>query len=146
MAAGGSHHHWSVMLTQKQENDAMVVKQDKNKTLIEQTKATRFQPNVSGNPAGRPPNKDSITYQIKQALAKSEGIEAKALAEMAIKEAKKGSYPHFKEILDRTDGKVAGDIPTQDNRSITFIIGDSSLIDGIGKRLNDAIRGDEEIE
>ncbi len=67
----------------------------------------RFQPGVSGNPAGRPPNKDSITYQLKQALAKGEGIEAKKLAAMAIKEANAGSYPHFKEILDRTDGKVA---------------------------------------
>lgn len=65
-----------------------------------------FEAGVSGNPNGRPPNKDSITYQIKQALAKGEGIEAKALAKMAIKEAKAGSYPHFREILDRTDGKV----------------------------------------
>ncbi|KKL66906.1 hypothetical protein LCGC14_2140260, partial [marine sediment metagenome] len=66
----------------------------------------QWQPGKSGNLAGRPPNKDSITYQIKQALAKGEGIEAKALAKMAIKEAKAGSYPHFREILDRTDGKV----------------------------------------
>ncbi len=82
-------------------------KQDRYKTLIAQTEASRWPPGISGNPAGKQPNVASITYQIKKLLAAGEGIDAKKLAKMAIKEAEEGSFPHFKEILERTDGKVA---------------------------------------
>lgn len=81
-----------------------------------------WQHGQSGNPKGRIPNKASITYQIKQLLAAGEGVKARELAETAIREAGKGSYPHFKEILDRTDGKL-GDISLiQDNRVVNLIV------------------------
>lgn len=66
-----------------------------------------WQSGASGNPNGRPANKASITYQIKQLLAAGEGIKAKELAKTAVTLAQAGSFPHLKEVLERTDGKVA---------------------------------------
>ncbi len=66
----------------------------------------RWKPGQSGNPAGRPVNKSSITYWYKKLLAENEGLSAKKIAKMAIEKATEGSLPHIQEVTDRTDGKV----------------------------------------
>ena len=128
MAAGGSHHHWSVMSTE----------QSNYNRIDNIPPEKRFQPGVSGNPAGRP--KNSVTTLLKNTDKKT----TQKIAEKLTTLAEEGDLKAIDMFIDRTDGKVSGDIPTQDNRSITFVIGDQSLIEGIGKRLNDAIRGDED--
>ena len=104
--------------------------------LKEQTMATRWPQGVSGNPNGRPPNKASITYQIKQLLEAGEGVNAKKLAKTAIDKANEGSFPHFKEVIDRTDGKLGEVEVVQDNRQFNIVVSDraSGLLDKVSSR------------
>ncbi len=78
----------------------MNTKQDRYRTLIEQTEATRFQPNESGNPAGRP--KNSVTALLKNTDAKTTTEIAKTITRKAIA----GDSQYTNIYLDRTDGKV----------------------------------------
>ena len=66
----------------------------------------RWLPGQSGNPTGRGPNTESITWWYRHLLAENKGISAQAIAKMAIQKAKEGSLPHIQEVTDRTDGKV----------------------------------------
>lgn len=83
-------------------------KQDRNKRLIEQTKATRFQPGVSGNPGGRP--KNSLSALLREFLDANDLEEKRAIVKELIAVAKKtgqrGQMPAMKEVWDREDGKV----------------------------------------
>jgi len=98
---------------------------------------TPWQPGESGNPAGRPPNKASITYQIKKLLEAGEGIKARELAETAVNAAKAGSFPHFKEVIDRTDGKLGDVALLQDNRQFIMVTSEEAkqLLPGVKDRL-----------
>ena len=78
----------------------MVEKQDKNRTLIEQTKATRWKENQSGNPDGRPPN--SVTTLLKNRNPEDNQAVADKLYALALN----GDMSAIKEYIDRTDGKV----------------------------------------
>ena len=85
-------------------------KQDKNRTLIEQTEATRFKPGESGNPGGRPKDPGITALQIEM-LDKKCPYDAKGrtwreyLAEKGLLLAvqKEMALEHLKE---RLEGKV----------------------------------------
>lgn len=66
----------------------------------------QFKPGQSGNPKGRPKG-TSLTARLRKALDKNDGELAELLIKVAIREAGKGKFSFFKEIMDRTDGKVA---------------------------------------
>lgn len=68
----------------------------------------------SGNPNGRPPGK-SITTQLREMLdAGLNGQDlAKAMAQVAFKEALKGDFKFWNAIMERLDGKLP-DTVTQD--------------------------------
>src|SRR5688500_7908837 len=75
---------------------------------------TRFRPGQSGNPAGRP-RRRTLSECLADLLASTEtqGVTHPAgmtvcelLAEEMVKQALRGKFPFFKEVLDRTEGKV----------------------------------------
>ena len=71
---------------------------------------TPWKPGQSGNPKGRPKG-SGVTDRLKALLDQpvKDGAEmtvAEALAKAAMKAALKGDHRFFKEILDRTEGKV----------------------------------------
>ena len=76
----------------------------------------RWKPGQSGNPKGRPlsrPFKDALERQL-AALAQTKGIDPShghdILAAAMIAKAMNGDVAAFKEVADRTDGKVANPI------------------------------------
>ena len=115
------------------------------KTISEQSPINRippekrWQPGKSGNPNGRPPNTNSITYWYKTLLAENEGMPAKEIAQTAIKKAKQGSIQHIQEVTDRTDGRLGADFSMlNDNRVINFIVSseeNKELVEGVKDRL-----------
>jgi len=78
-----------------------------------------FKAGQSGNPNGRPKKALCITSQLKEVLDdvplqlpngtpnKDKLTWARIIAEQAVREAAKGSASILKEILDRSEGKVA---------------------------------------
>ncbi len=60
---------------------------------------------TSGNKNGRPKGSVSLTTRLKKYLAEHPEQE-RELMEAWIKYAKRGSFPHLKEIIERLDGKV----------------------------------------
>lgn len=68
----------------------------------------------SGNPGGRPKGR-SITAELNKLIADESSSEnvAKALAEEAIKRAKKGDFRFWNAIVERLDGKVVDVIQTE---------------------------------
>ena len=88
-------------------NEELSSKQDEYKTLIEQTKATRFQPGQSGNPGGRP--KDTLTPLLRELLNTDNEAEKRVIVKALLSAAKvmgRGQVSALKEIFDRIDGKV----------------------------------------
>lgn len=70
-------------------------------------KRHNWQPGESGNPNGRPANKNSITWWYRKLLAEDDGKPAEDIASKAIEKAKEGSIQHIQEVTDRVDGKIA---------------------------------------
>jgi hypothetical protein len=64
----------------------------------------QFRPGESGNPKGRPPG--PFTASLRDALAANDGKMIETLAQVAIDKAISGEFRYFKEILDRTEGRV----------------------------------------
>ena len=87
------------------------------------------------NPKGRPKKEISITSKVKELLE----TEVDKIARRAVDELvkPKGKYPTglFCEILNRTEGRVPGDIPPwlNDNRTINILVMDGSTKDLLGK-------------
>ena len=90
-----------------------LAKQGTNKSFID----NQWKPGQSGNPGGRPAGK-SITAELRKLI--DSGTNAQDMAKILYEMAKRMSPDQlraFKELLDRTDGKVAethkieGDIP-----------------------------------
>ena len=69
-------------------------------------KDKQWKPGQCGNPKGRPRSKP-MTDMLKAMLDADDGAEMKAILKSAIKGAKGGDFRYAKEILDRSDGKVA---------------------------------------
>lgn len=68
----------------------------------------RWKKGQSGNPGGRPKG-ESITAALRAALQREHNGRtiAELIAERLVREALSGKFPFAKEVLDRTDGKVA---------------------------------------
>lgn len=81
-----------------------------------------WQPGECPNPGGRP-QKRPIQTQLRKMIEKADGPElAKAMAELAYREALKGDFRFWKEIVDRLDGPVSTVIEGMEGGGITFNI------------------------
>ena len=88
-----------------------------------------FLPGVSGNPAGRP--KNSVTTLLKNRSPEDNKKIADKLYQMAIN----GDMAAIREYIDRTDGRVTGDLPAfNDNRQLTI-----NVVGTEGKKLLEEI-------
>jgi hypothetical protein len=67
---------------------------------------TQFKPGQSGNPAGKPVGAGGLTRVLKRLLKDNNGEITEKMAMQAIEHAMQGDFRYFKEIIDRTDGKV----------------------------------------
>lgn len=71
----------------------------------------KFKPGQSGNPAGRPPNPQSFTAQLRVVLNESEGenqpTRMRAISEKLCELAKAGDLRAIALIAERLDGKPA---------------------------------------
>lgn len=77
---------------------------------------TQWKPNESGNPNGRPIT--SVTTLLKNAS----DDDKKKIATQLTGKAKRGDLKAIDMFIDRTDGKVQGDAPMQDNRVFNLYI------------------------
>lgn len=79
-------------------------KQGTNKDFID----NQWQPGESGNPGGRPKGK-SITAELRKLIDKGTNAEdmAQILYDLAKNKLDRSQIAALKELLDRTDGKVA---------------------------------------
>ena len=66
----------------------------------------RFKPGVSGNPKGRPPERP-LTALLRETLDANDGELIRSIVLVAVERAVAGDFRYFKEIMDRTDGKVS---------------------------------------
>jgi len=80
-------------------------KQRKNKGH-ENIKPHQWKKGQSGNPGGRPRGR-SITARLRERLDADDGKLAELIVKVMIREAAKGKFQFAKEILERTEGKVA---------------------------------------
>ena len=69
----------------------------------------RFRPGESGNPTGRPTERP-LTAALREALDANDGELIKTLVQVAIDEALSGNFRFWKELMDRSDGKVSDKI------------------------------------
>ena len=76
-----------------------------NENIVQDGKATQFKPGQSGNPNGRPRLKP-LTDEFKRRRDENNGALAKELIQVAIEQAKDGDFRFWKELIDRSDGKV----------------------------------------
>ena len=65
----------------------------------------RFKPGVSGNPKGRPPERP-LTALLRETLDANDGELIRSIVLVAVERAVAGDFRYFKEIMDRTEGKV----------------------------------------
>lgn len=72
-----------------------------------------WQPGQSGNPSGYSKDRRMTTQLLKQLEADGELDE---VVTALIREAKKGSFQHIREIFDRLDGKVASKVEVTNNQ------------------------------
>ena len=91
--------------------------------------AAQWTPGQSGNPGGRPPGKTILT-RIKEMLlerAPKNDIGATTrqdvVAHAYIRAMEGGSFPHFKEIFEREEGKVPNKIANADGTNIKAYMG-----------------------
>ena len=66
----------------------------------------RFGPGESGNPKGRRPERP-LTAALRDALDANDGELIESLARKAIDKALSGDFRFFREIIERSDGKVS---------------------------------------
>lgn len=86
----------------------------------ENLRPKRWQKGESGNPQGYSRNR-RLTDAIKRKL--SEPGREEQLADAWFEQALSGSYPHLREILDRTEGKVASKVEvTNENDRDTGVL------------------------
>ena len=74
--------------------------------------AGRWMPGTSGNPAGRPVGRGSITTELRRLLAETDadGVAVHTrIAERLIHMAKQGDLKAIREVLDRVDGLSSWD-------------------------------------
>tara|TARA_B100001123_G_C15308018_1_gene1023368 strand:+ start:1264 stop:1704 length:441 start_codon:yes stop_codon:yes gene_type:complete len=83
----------------------------KNNGQHEAFKSKQWKKGQSGNPKGRPKGKtlsEEIKAMLHDELKGGDGLtHLEAIARVMVKEALKGKFPFAKEILERTEGKVA---------------------------------------
>ena len=65
----------------------------------------RFKPGQSGNPKGRPPERP-LTALLRETLDANDGELIRSIVLVAVERALAGDFRYFKEIMDRTEGKV----------------------------------------
>lgn len=80
----------------------------------------RWKPGESGNLKGRPLDKKYISEALKDLLANNPDL-LKEVVESILKEVKRGNVQAFKELTDRTEGKVADKIEGTEN-PVTIIL------------------------
>jgi len=80
----------------------------------------RFKPGQSGNPKGRPTERP-LTTALRDALDANDGELIRELVGVAIDRALAGEFRYFKEIIDRTDGKVSDRLDVSANGTIAGI-------------------------
>ena len=80
---------------------------------LENLVGPRWKKGESGNPQGYSRNR-RLTDAIKRKL--SEPGREEQLADAWFEQALSGSYPHLREILDRTEGKVASKVEVTETR------------------------------
>lgn len=79
-----------------------------------------WQPGQSGNPSGYSKDRRMTTQLLKQLEADGELDD---VVTALIREAKKGSFQHIREIFDRLDGKVASKVEvTNENDRDTGVL------------------------
>jgi len=103
-----------------------------------------FKPGQSGNPKGRAKKSETITSILKDVLFSKDGssktpaeLIAESMVELAKHNDKRGYVPIVKEILDRTEGKVKGEIkPYEDNRTYNILVADDKTKDEIQRLIS----------
>ena len=65
----------------------------------------QFKPGQSGNPSGRP--RKPVSERLLQRLIEEDEAVGKLIAESLLMKAISGDVPALRELLDRTEGKVA---------------------------------------
>lgn len=95
-----------------------------------------WQKGQSGNPAGRPPNKDSPTYRLRQALKANGGklngqdiSKLDAIVDMALNKAIAGDTEMIKYLINRIDGLPKANIEVNEHLvpKVVFIyVGDDA--------------------
>lgn len=77
---------------------------------IQKKKDTRFQPGVSGNPAGKPKGARHFSTLIREAIQKvaedTGTSDDKEIVKALVKKAKEGDLKAVDMVLDRVDGKA----------------------------------------
>jgi len=82
-------------------------------SLANLKKAKPWKSGQSGNPVGRPKDKKYISEALKDLLASNPDL-LLDIVNAIIKEASKGNVQAFKELTDRSEGKVADKIEGTD--------------------------------
>ena len=105
----------------KLDDGTKLEEQAKKHALTPEMLDKQWKPGQSGNPSGRPAGK-SITAELRKLIEKGTNAEdmARILYEMA-KRMSPGQLSAFKELLDRTDGKVPDTHKLESDVPVTII-------------------------
>ncbi len=90
-----------------EQSDSIPKRQEKYPNLLAGP-VNGWKPGESGNPNGRPPNENSITFWLKKLLNDPNGggkTNAETIAKKAIAKAKAGELPAMEFVANRTEGK-----------------------------------------